>query len=40
MYELTSIRTGKKYAGKVVEKAGLTKPKYLEKVAARCGSEC
>ena len=31
VYELTSVRTGKKYAGKVVEKEGLKKPKVLEK---------
>ena len=35
VYELTSVRTGKKYAGKVVEKEGLKKPKVLEKVRKR-----
>jgi hypothetical protein len=29
---LTSIQTGKKYAGKVVDKAGLVKPKVIDKV--------
>ena len=32
MYELTSIQTGKKYAGKVVDKSGLVKPKMIENV--------
>ena len=32
MYELTSIQTGKKYAGKVVDKSGLVKPKIIENV--------
>ena len=29
---MTSIQTGKKYAGKVVDKAGLVKPKVIDKV--------
>ena len=32
VYELTSIQTGKKYAGKVVDKSGLVKPKMIENV--------
>ena len=31
MYELTSVQTGKKYAGKIVDKSGLTKPNKREK---------
>lgn len=33
MYELTSVQTGKKYAGKVVDKSGLVKPKVIDKVS-------
>ena len=33
MYELTSVQSGKRYAGKIVDKSGLSSPNKLEKAS-------